>query len=49
MTNTGERHPVRIIGIGNLFRGDDAVGLLAAQIVILLSLITLTVWRAERL
>lgn len=31
MTNTGERHPVRIIGIGNLFRGDDAVGLLAAQ------------------
>lgn len=31
MTNTGERHPIRIIGVGNLFRADDAVGLLAAQ------------------
>jgi hydrogenase maturation protease len=31
VTNTGERHPIRIIGIGNLFRADDAVGLLAAR------------------
>jgi len=31
MTQTGERHPIRIIGVGNLFRGDDAAGLLAAQ------------------
>jgi len=31
MTSTGARHPVRIIGVGNLFRGDDAAGLLAAR------------------
>jgi hydrogenase maturation protease len=31
MTNTGDQHPIRIIGVGNLFRADDAVGLLAAQ------------------
>lgn len=31
MTSTGARHPLRIIGVGNLFRGDDAAGLLAAR------------------
>ena len=31
MTRTGARHPVRIIGVGNLFRGDDAAGVLAAR------------------
>lgn len=31
MTSTEARHPVRIIGVGNLFRGDDAAGLLAAR------------------
>ncbi len=31
MTRTGERRPIRIIGIGNQFRADDAVGLLAAR------------------
>jgi len=31
VTHTGERHPIRIIGVGNLFRADDAVGLLAAR------------------
>lgn len=31
MTSSGARHPVRIIGVGNLFRGDDAAGLLAAR------------------
>jgi hydrogenase maturation protease len=31
MTSIGARHPVRIIGIGNVFRGDDAAGLLAAR------------------
>ncbi|MDO9116465.1 MAG: hydrogenase maturation protease [Nitrospira sp.] len=31
MTSVGARHPVRIIGVGNLFRGDDAAGLLAAR------------------
>lgn len=31
MTNIGAQHPVRIIGVGNLFRGDDAAGILAAR------------------
>jgi len=31
MTSTGTRHPLRIIGVGNLFRGDDAAGVLAAR------------------
>ena len=31
MTNIGAQHPVRIIGVGNLFRGDDAAGVLAAR------------------
>jgi hydrogenase maturation protease len=31
MTSTGARHSVRIIGVGNLFRGDDAAGVLAAR------------------
>jgi hydrogenase maturation protease len=31
MTSTGARHPLRIIGLGNTFRGDDAAGLLAAR------------------
>lgn len=30
MTQIAARHPVRIIGVGNPFRGDDAVGVLAA-------------------
>ncbi len=31
MTSNGARHPLRIIGVGNLFRGDDAAGVLAAR------------------
>jgi hydrogenase maturation protease len=31
MKSTGSRSPIRIIGIGNAMRGDDAVGLLAAR------------------
>lgn len=31
MTQTAARHPIRIIGVGNPFRGDDAVGVLAAR------------------
>jgi hydrogenase maturation protease len=31
MTNIGAQHSVRIIGVGNLFRGDDAAGVLAAR------------------
>jgi len=31
MTSNGKGKPVRIIGLGNAFKGDDAVGLLAAR------------------
>lgn len=31
MTTTKARHPIRIIGVGNLFRSDDGAGVLAAR------------------
>lgn len=31
MTSIKVRHPIRIIGVGNVFRGDDGAGVLAAR------------------